>query len=364
MPVCQSNLCALSDSTHLVFSACFIKYVKIKVSKRLEVNKVRGAFNDPSRSLLLPISFGGSSVAMLHILDEHISTQLERNGHAGYKIHIIYIDQASVIPDSEQPKAIDKLRERFSTHKFTSLLLEDVFNYSLIQEGTFYEDKPLALGEAISDNRTRLNQLLSSLPSNTSRVDILNILRSRLLVQFAKQNNCDAILYGDSTTRLAEKTLSETAKGRGNSLPWLTADGFAHDIKIIYPMRDLLRKEITEYASMISEPLTPLISTPKSPVPVSVSSKTTTIDDLMSQYFASVEQNYPSIVANVVRTTSKLIAPQIASSLTCNVCNFPAVRESLSWGGDQRNPASEENEAVSKTTQITCYGCARSIGKY
>lgn len=365
MPVCQSTHFASSDSTHLVFSACFIKYVKTKTLKRLEVNKVRGAYDDPSRTLLLPLSFGASSVAMLHILDEQISTQLERSGHASYSIHIVHIDDLFIGGSSEHRKVANSLRERFPSHKFSILSLEDAFNYLPSQEGMFCDEIPLALGQNIAENRARLNQLLSSLPSATSRVDISNILGSRLLVGFAKENNCNAIVYGDSTTRLAEKTLSETAKGRGNSLPWLTADGSSrHDIKVIYPMRDLLRKEIMEYALMVSEPLTPLISLPKSPAPAPVSSKTTTIDDLMSQYFASVEQNYPSIVANVVRTASKLIFSPIASaSPSCSVCDFPVVRESHPWGGDQRRSTSNETETTPQGTLVTCYGCARSIEK-
>lgn len=363
MPVCLSvYLCPLVSQL-ILFSACFVKYVKTKISKRLETNKVRGAFNDPPRSLLLPISFGSSSVALLHILDEQISAQLERSGHASYRIHIVHINESFV---DESPKYCDlanPLRERFRSHKFSFLSPEDVFNYLPNEEVIFCDDIPLALGQKSAANRDRLNQLLSSLPSATSRVDISNILRSRLLVGFAKENNCNTIVYGDSATRLAEKTLSETAKGRGNFLPWLIADGSSsHDIKVMYPMRDLLRKEVMDYALMVSEPLTPLISLPKSLVPATVSSKTTTIDDLMSQYFSSVEQSYPSIVTNVVRTASKLKLPPFTSaSLSCCVCGFPFTQESGPWGGDQHKSTSHKSEKTSQNTRTTCYGCARSI---
>ncbi|KAL8916443.1 MAG: hypothetical protein Q9208_008509 [Pyrenodesmia sp. 3 TL-2023] len=134
---------------------------------------------------------------------------------------------------------------------------------------------------------------------------MISILRCRLITCLAEKHGCSGILYGDSTTRLAERTLSETAKGRGGSIPWLTADGQSpHAIKVVYPMRDLLRKEIAAYTAMTDPPLTPFILEGSSPVVVP-SSKNTTIEDLMSQYFDSVEQNYPSIVANVVRTSSE-----------------------------------------------------------
>ncbi|KAI4124467.1 MAG: hypothetical protein LQ338_004785 [Usnochroma carphineum] len=128
---------------------------------------------------------------------------------------------------------------------------------------------------------------------------MIGILRSRLITSLAKELRCSSILYGDSTTRLAERTLSATAKGRGAAIPGLTSDGQSpHGIKIVYPMRELLRKEIAAYATMTDPPLTPLILEDRSRGTVA-SSKNSTIEELMGQYFESVEQNYPSIVANV-----------------------------------------------------------------
>lgn len=362
MSVCQPIYFCLFRSTLISFSACFIKYVKTKISKRMVTNKIRGAFNDPPRTLLLPLSFGSSSVALLHILDEQISAQLDRSGHASYSIHIVHINESLVDETPECSELTNSVRERFHSHKFSSLSLEDAFDYLSSQEGVFRDELYLALDQKTVENRARLNRLLSSLPSVTSKVDISNILRSRLLVGFAKENKCDAIAYGDSATRLAEKTLSETAKGRGNSLPWLIADASpSHDIKVMYPMRDLLRKEITDYTTMVSQPLTTLLSLPKSLVTAPVSSKTTTIDDLMSQYFSSVEQSYPSIVTNVVRTASKLTFPLTSSaSLLCHVCGFQFVRESETWGGDQHD-STHKSEIAMQNTRTTCYGCARSI---
>lgn len=80
-------------------------------------------------------------------------------------------------------------------------------------------------GSDTFDKKEVLMHLLSSLPSTTSRMDILSILRTRLIVEIAKKEGCAAVLWGDSTTRLAQKTLAETAKGRGFSIPWQTADG-------------------------------------------------------------------------------------------------------------------------------------------
>lgn len=103
---------------------------------------------------------------------------------------------------------------------------------------------------------------------------------------------------------------------------------------------------------------------------MSASNKATTIDDLMIQYFESVEENYPSIVANVVRTSSKLVAGQTAlsdgengsSGKGCGVCGFPVEQGTdgiNGWGGDQNDGSGIVRMDDAKG--ILCYGCSRSI---
>ncbi|KAL8763702.1 MAG: hypothetical protein Q9184_000597 [Pyrenodesmia sp. 2 TL-2023] len=254
------------------------------------------------------------------------------------------------------------IKERFPSATYSTAGLEDILN----QDTTLDLNDILASGSTSHDHaylkEGRLEDFLAGLPSATSRSDMISILRCRLISHLAKKHRCSSILYGDSTTRLAERTLSETAKGRGGSIPWLTADGPSpHGIKIVYPMRDLLRKEIAAYTTMTDPPLTPLILEGNSPVVVP-SSKNTTIEDLMSQYFESVEQNYPSIVANVVRTSSRLVASitDAEGGRDCRMCSLPVTKghEGLRWSGEQEHP--NEPEVVASPPSSLCYGCARS----
>ncbi|KAL8717470.1 MAG: hypothetical protein Q9225_005293 [Loekoesia sp. 1 TL-2023] len=214
--------------------------------------------------------------------------------------------------------------------------------------------------------RKRLEDLLAGLPSATSRADVIGVLRSRLVNALAKGNGYDSIIYGDSTTRLAERTLSETAKGKGGAIPWLTADGQSpHDVQIVYLMRDLLRKEITAFATMTILPLTPLLLETNPRTTALASSKATTIEDLMGQYFESVEQNYPSIVANVVRTSSRLAAPPTESEerRLCRICTLPLAKGTggLHWSGEQESPHDPVPNDSGNAAASLCYGCARSV---
>ena len=337
-----------------------MKYVVTKVLKRLEINKLRAGFKERQKTLLIPISFGVSSIVLLHLLDQQLSNRADAGRHAGYNLHILHVDQFTLLGQASLRDSFDLLKQRYPSHTYTAVSLEDYRDYEIDMEMPGFADA--ATNDFTPpDRRMRLNHTLSTLPSATSRADTIDILRRRLIVAFAKVHTCDSILFGDSTTRLAEKTLSETAKGRGIALPWLTADGPSSDgTNCVYPLRDLLRKELGAYANMTSPSLTPLLC--KSPSRTPTSSKNTTIDDLMTEYFDSVEQNYPSIVANVVRTSGRLVAPLTSpGTYPCAICGYPIVNES--WGGDQRDSAVPQlaNGDISEHGKAICYGCARNV---
>lgn len=327
---------------------CFMKYVATKVLKRLESNKIRGGFNDPSRTLLLPVSFGVSSIALLHVLDEQLHKREEQGRHAGFKLHILFIDQSTVVAEAPPQTLIELLRQRYPSHLYTTISIDRGSEYGI------------DVGEVLSDTEGSLKDRISSLSSASSKVDFVNTIRRRLILAYAKRNECNSVLFGDSTTRLAERTLSETAKGRGIALPWLTADGNPSGVNCTYPLRDVLKKELLAYAEFVSPPLTPLMFQPLAQNPSS--SKDTTIDGLMSQYFETVEQNFPSIVANVVRTSGKLVGHKPSEySEPCSLCGSPIVNGT--WGGEQDTvmPMQDhENTGASQDKNI-CYGCARTV---
>ncbi|CAF9908138.1 cytoplasmic tRNA 2-thiolation protein 2 [Imshaugia aleurites] len=337
-----------------------MKYVATKVLKRLETNKLRGGFKDPQRTLLVPISFGVSSIVLLHVLNQQLSARAEAGRHSGYNLHILFVDESAVLKHAFLPDLLDMLKQRYPSHTYTVVSLEDYCDYDFDFDLPAFADARTN-GHGVLDKITRFKRILSSLPSATSRADMIEILRRRLIIAFAQKHACDSILFGDSTTRLAEKTLSETAKGRGISLPWLIADGSpSHGINCTYPLRDLLRKELGAYVSMTLPPLTPLVCEAPSQTPTS--SKETTIDGLMTQYFESVEQNYPSIVANVVRTSGKLLAPSILEDIdACTLCGCPIAN--MSWGGDQLDSAVPRlaDGSGSEHGKAICYGCARTV---
>ncbi|KAI9743858.1 MAG: cytoplasmic tRNA 2-thiolation protein 2 [Claussenomyces sp. TS43310] len=363
---CGNVEATLYSRADYVCQKCFMKYVNKKAVKRMESYRARGSNKKLVKKFLLPVSLGPSSTSLLYILDNHLQAQVDRMGRTSYELVVVHVDLQSVGLEGEPntKQLLERLRSRFSRHTYTGL------NIGKAVELASIDWKALGLEDSTIDNldtssRDCLQHLTSNLPSSTSKSDIISTLLHRLLVDFATRNDCESILFGDSTTRLAEKTLTETAKGRGFSLPWQVSDGMSpFGINICYPMRDLLRKEIITFGSSTTPPLTDIILDPPSVSQVSASAKSTTIDDLMAQYFESVEKSYPSIVANVVRTSSKLKAPDsYDDTLACGLCGLPVAKGTdgiYGWGGDQIfKPRSTSSQPPGG--RVLCYGCSRSI---
>jgi cytoplasmic tRNA 2-thiolation protein 2 len=333
---CQLQEPAITVRSEPLCTSCFCRYVTTKTIKRMESFRVRHSGPTRERRLLLPLSFGCCSIALLAILSQHLKGQVEKTGRTGFQLHVLHIHEGALNSESSPQLLLKKVEEKFPEHTYSSRSISDLS----------VDDNVLSLLGDGAENTTRPEQsvqdVLASLTSATSRADTLQILRRRLIVQFAKSENCEAVLWADSTTRLAERTLAETAKGRGFSLPWLISDGETpHEIQFYYPLRELLSKEIEAYTAMTNPQLHDLILTNETKQPVST--KNTSIDDLMRQYFESVERDYPSIVANVVRTTGKLQAPSLGEvEKQCELCEMP-----LDSNAPERSRL--------------CYGCIRNF---
>lgn len=281
--------------------------------------------------------------------------------------------------------------------------------------------------------RQQLAEIFARLPSATSRADVRRLLTRHALLAAAAaaaDKHSDVVLLGHSTTALAELTLGEAAKGRGFSLPWLVNDGAAFPVPVIvpsggdrgktaaeeeeeepeegeedkgeetttkmvpvyYPLREIFRKELLSYGANTTPPLTELLSTSNSSSNNNnssiapngnhsngsssssssgavVSHKDLSIDDVMARYFGEVEMSYPSVVANVVRTTGKLNRTDdaggggdgggVGKTGRCGLCGI-----TLDAFGDERwrGEIGEESsdKAARERSKGLCYGCERS----
>lgn len=307
---CNTQQAKLKVRQDWLCQDCFHRYVYVKIVKRMESFRARHVAADEQRHLLLAFSCRSSSAVLLHVLDTHLNSQIERTSRAPYALHVVHVDSEDGSVDAEQSRQIlEDAQVRYTLHKYDRIELGPVMTANMKQ----------ALGVQNLSAAEALHHVMGSATSPTARTDLLHRLRTRRIVDYAKTHNIDAILWSDSTTRLAAKTMSETAKGRGSSLPWLVSEAEnMQGIPFKYPMQDMLDGELEQYCASVTPPIKTLIHDDASSQ-APVSAKLTTIDKLMTDYFATVEREYPSIVTNVVRTIGKLDLPEL-QGLQCALC--------------------------------------------
>lgn len=234
------------------------------------------------------------------------------------------------------------------------------------------------LDEQLSQNPERqLEDMFARLPSATSRTDILRLFVRHILLDEAIKQDYSSLLLGHTTTALAEMTLAEVAKGRGSAIPWLITDGYfpvsttingqnkpqstRATISVCYPMRDVFRKEVLLYiqsAHPLLMKLSPEAHKSDRSRGAVVSYKNISIDEVMTRYFVEVEESYPSIVTNVVRTSTKLTRnTEEDGGNVCGLCGLDLDESSdKRWRGE----IGDNHGTMTASSTALCYGCERS----
>lgn len=311
---------------------------------------------DQRAQLLLPLSLGVSSSVLLHILDNAIQHQ-----HANpftkvtLDLHVLVIEPSTIAPsDVSYDSSYETLQKTFPTHKFTRLPFHSIFEYvpemkDIMKEyaGSSYID------DDSKSNSDRLASFRSAISTATSRADLDSVLLTRLIVTFAKQVGCEAVVWGDSDSRLAAKTLAAASKGRGASLTWQVSDGMSPwGVKFDFPLRDMSKPELLQYESVCEE-IAGIVIAEKAPSE-NVLTKNMSIDELMMRYVQNQGAKYPGVMGNVSRTANKLNAAEAEESTSCYFCG--------SLVGNVKGNTSGITTASQFGTEGPpfCYGCARS----
>jgi cytoplasmic tRNA 2-thiolation protein 2 len=274
------------------------------------------------RRLLLPVSGGVSSIALLQVLDSHIQRQLASRGRAAYGLDVLIVDTSCIDQSPSPVGLVECFKDMFPSPQFSLLSIDAVF-----QLDNDIQDALSKLGfhkREQEQPRAQIERLMKSATTPTCRSDLFNVLLLRLVVAFAKSQNCEGVLWGHTNSRLAATALSNVAKGRGGALPNQIGDGPSPwGLQFNYPLRDLFKSELELYAGLFSIQLSQMI-VPDLPAPAVSSIRETSIDELLTNYITLQGEKYPSIMANVVRTASKLQIPAAPKAgVTCSLCAMP-----------------------------------------
>ncbi|XP_003460962.2 cytoplasmic tRNA 2-thiolation protein 2 isoform X2 [Cavia porcellus] len=148
-----------------------------------------------------------------------------------------------------------------------------------------------------------LCRLFESVQTLTAKEELLQTLRSHLILHVARAHGYSKVMTGDSCTRLAIKLMTNLALGRGAFLAWDTgfSDERHGDVVVVRPMRDHTLKEVAFYNRLFAIPsvFTPAVDT-KAPEKAS-------IHRLMEAFILQLQAQFPSTVSTVYRTSEKLV---------------------------------------------------------
>jgi cytoplasmic tRNA 2-thiolation protein 2 len=293
---------------------------------------------DQKKRLLLPLSGGVSSLCLFQILDAQLNEQMSKQNRTAYELVIVRVDDVKEDGEGGREGESDEwwrgVEERFGLH--TYLRTRRMFEVFEVDQGLGGDLEHLGLMRGERDDGEFYEYIMASTKSVTTMFDLKELMLKRMLLAMAKEQGCDSIIWGHSDSRLAAQALSDVAKGRGGAVPRDLADGMSSDgVVSNYVMRDLFKSELEAYAAILDPPLEFLKESAAEPVSI----RSTSIDQLLNSYIASQGEKYPSIMANVVRTASKLQVPQhSADSSLCPICR---------------------NELEPESKETICYGCIR-----
>lgn len=333
---CHTNEVSQEIRKRHICKDCFTQYVNSKVRKRMESYRFKNLSGDQKKRLLLPLSGGVSSLCLLQILDAQLEEQIAKQNRTAYELLLVHVDLLDV-QEEVSAEWYSVLSERFPLHRYLPMMR--IYEAFQIDESLAADLSHLDLRRDEEHNdREFYEDIMTSTKSVTTRSDLTTLMMKRLLVATAKQHRCDSILWGHSDSRLAAQALSEVAKGRGGTVPGALADGTSSDgVNSNCVMRDLFKSELELYASILNPPLEVFKGEMEGEPVTSI--RNTSIDQLLNSYITSQGEKYPSIMANVVRTASKLQVPQSASDASiCPVCRA---------------------ELEIQSNEIICYGCIR-----
>lgn len=167
----------------------------------------------------------------------------------------------------------------------------------VLNEGNTLDIKPMD-EEINHENDKHLHAILANLSDETSRTDLANQLRRKLLLSTARKLNCNKIFVADSAVDIATKVLGDVCLGRGAQLSTQAnfCDARCADIKILKPMRDFTQQELIYYSEYYQ------INSIKS-IELGIS---TSIQALARNFTTELESQFSGTISTIFRTADKI----------------------------------------------------------
>ncbi|XP_076449323.1 cytoplasmic tRNA 2-thiolation protein 2-like isoform X2 [Babylonia areolata] len=358
---------------------CFLVYAVHKF--RSAIGKSRVII--PTDHVLVAYSGGPASSALLHFMQQGMI-----EGKLRFKVSVVHIDELGLVSISaEERKAkVDKVAHTVQQRGFPLFLtcLEEGMKIGCsgqaggdsvvrCQEVTSQSDVGDVLGKS---DTAALQSMLDALPSISAKEEFIRVLRNQLLVAVARQLGWRKVVVGDTATLLSVRIMTDMAKGKGSqvSLDTSIGDGRYGDVMMVRPLRDLNLKEVEAYNKLQN------VDSVSIPHVHDKWHRGNSIEQLTTVFVTGLQENFPSTVPNIVRTSGKLGQEDgsrergqcalCQSSLDTSVGEASALRaveisERLSEGAtvsDAETVCLESDRSVPGDVRGSlCYGCRLMI---
>ncbi|CAG8624724.1 956_t:CDS:2, partial [Paraglomus occultum] len=294
----------------------------------------KAALKPGTEKALVALSGGPSSSVMLQLLYEYNREEPHKKSKKQVfkSVEVCFIDESAIVGEQGIVENVLQMVQKLN-YNFMRIPLEDVFSPDYTISGV-YDDVLKITTDSIHrkpsqelfhsiqqqsgsiSNRDKLKALLDGASKMTVKEDFVCYLKLSLLLHYAQKKNCTRLFLGDSSTRLAIKTISLTSKGRGFSLPLEIAGEvqWFGDIKVMRPMKDMLSKEIGLYNQFLDldSVFIPSLTTMLPPK--------ASIERLTEDFIVGLERDYPSTVSTVARTAAKLKPSELMQDEKCIIC--------------------------------------------
>ncbi|KAJ3359269.1 Cytoplasmic tRNA 2-thiolation protein 2 [Allomyces javanicus] len=357
---CKTVKATIAVRQSIFCKACFLTGTEAKF--RTAMSKLRpstpprtagpasGESSGPSG--VLALSGGCCSVALLHLLAMLIEQDRSRP-HAVPQIaslSVVFIDESEIIPcdPTYYPRLealVRQCRIPLRTVKLSTAFDLNAAGRTLVVENTTVSS---TVPNPTKSSLDRLRAVFDSSPSTSAKEDLLDSIRTHLLLHAAK--DATYLFLGSSTTTLANRVIAATAKGKGASIPRFLAPtstplGTASPT-VLKPLATFTAKELglfTYFRALDVIPFPTLTSARPPGLKVSVHHITQT-------FLAKLEATQEGTVSAVYRTAAKLRAPPTDAPL-CPLC-LECPLEPADVAAGSRHGATTAGHVA-----MVCWGC-------
>lgn len=305
--------------------------------------------------VLVPLSFGSSSLVMFDILNDALTEQKQtQRGNTGFSIDVLVC-----LRKEEDRFLYESLARQLHNIRYASNREKLSFHFISIE--AFYENCSNELlsillsdqdflsrsieGQLDPSHHYTVEELLAKCPDKTSREDLLTFIHRHLIKRYAYQHDHKAILWGHSMTKLADETISSIVKGRGSQIASLLTDTelnplYEGKFRNLFPLKDVLLSEVDAYCytkeldgflvAYVAQDTLLVNKRDRKEQPTKLI-KNMSINEIARKYFDDVEAGYSNVISTVVRTAYKLAEPKVLTSQSCSICRNNLHSDASSW---------------------------------